>query len=628
MMKPQPEFHSGGLSILIGRTLPLRFLFLLFLLIPFSIGALYARQHHPHTGGSDRLQLSHPVLQSIEADAESGRLSRDEALLQMFFTGFDRGRLEPRFQQITEQPVRCMVPVVGLFEYYREELSTATIQEIEHLLFPEPSETRQETLSPSGRFLLRYELSGSNAVPAEDTNRSGIPDYIEAAAFAADSSYRHMVETLGYPDVIQGHPYEISFRSFGFYGLTIPSGSSTRIEVHSTFNNFPENTHPDGNRIGALYATIAHELKHAIQYRANRWQMSRRNDWIEMDATMMEEVVFPDVNDYYNYIMRFNSDRGRWDQDSPHRLSIFGAPENPTPGAYWHVTWMLYFHEQFGGEFWVDVWDRIAVNFANRSNNEPEMLFMDAMELVLGSMNRELRTEHLNNHLWHMTAGPGSGGSLDFGFEDRENYPDAVYRSTGQFLPDTPLVIEGERLDAFAAHYHLVTSSTIALGQLGLKLQSDLSGMAVALTGSFRDGRNKTEFLFSDGVGVQQLQTTWPWQEIFGVRIAVVNTNPTLGGEYEVILEAVVPENDLIAQNYPNPFRERTRIEFAINAMKPVRLEVYDSIGRRVRTLLNETLQPGFHTVWFDGSGLASGIYHYRIVTDEAILGKKMVLIR
>lgn len=572
--------------------------------------------------------MSHPVLQAIDAEVEQGILTRDEALLQMFYLGFQDQRLETRFAESREEPIRCMVPVVMGYEQVRDELSAATIQQIEQFLHPEPSATRQEALSPSGRFVLRFELSGNNAVPAEDSNGSGIPDYIEAAAFAADSSYRHMVETLGYPDIIQGQPYEISFRNFGFYGLTIPSGSSTRIEVHSTFSNFPENTHPEGNRIGALYATIAHELKHAVQYRANRWQMAQRFDWIEMDATMMEEVVFPDVNDYYNYIMRFNSDRGRWDQTSPHMQSIFGAPENATPGAYWHVTWMLYFHELFGGEFWVDVWDRIATNFLNQSNGEPELTFADAINGVLATMNRQLRREHLNNHLWHMTAGPGSGTALDFGFEDRDNYPDAVYRTTSQFLPDQPLVINGGRLTSFAAHYHLITTSSIALGQLGLRLDSQLPGMAVVVAGSFRDGRVLTEVLFSDGSGEQPLQTTWPWQELFGVQIAVVNTDRVQGAEYDLTLEAIVPEEDIIAQNYPNPFRDRTRIEFAVNAMKPVRLEVYDSIGRRVQTLLNETVQPGFHTVWFDGSGLASGIYHYRIVTDETVLYKRMVLIR
>lgn len=572
--------------------------------------------------------MSHPVLQAIDAEVEQGILTRDEALLQMVYLGFQDQRLETRFAESREEPIRCMVPVVMGYEQVRDELSAATIQQIEQFLHPEPSATRQEALSPSGRFVLRFELSGNNAVPAEDSNGSGIPDYIEAAAFAADSSYRHMVETLGYPDIIQGQPYEISFRNFGFYGLTIPSGSSTRIEVHNNFNNFPENTHPEGNRIGALYATIAHELKHAVQYRANRWQMAQRFDWIEMDATMMEEVVFPDVNDYYNYIMRFNSDRGRWDQTSPHSRSIFGAPENATPGAYWHVTWMLYFHELFGGEFWVDVWDRIATNFLNQSNGEPELTFADAINGVLATMNRQLRREHLNNHLWHMTAGPGSGTALDFGFEDRENYPDAVYRTTSQFLPDQPLVINGERLTSLAAHYHLILPTLIAFGDLRLRFDSQLPGMAVVLAGSFRDGRVLTEVLFSDGSGELQLRTTWPWQELSSVQIAVVNTDQMQGAEYDLTIDATIPEEDIIAQNYPNPFRDRTRIEFAVNAMKPVRLEVYDSIGRRVQTLLNETMQPGFHTVWFDGSGLASGIYHYRIVTDETVLYKRMVLIR
>ena len=74
-------------------------------------------------------------------------------------------------------------------------------------------------------------------------------------------------------------------------------------------------------------------------------------NWIEMDATLMEEVVFDDVNDYYNYI------KTGFDSAEPSSLSIFGRPQNPTPGSYYHITWMLYFTEVYGMDFWVDVWE-------------------------------------------------------------------------------------------------------------------------------------------------------------------------------------------------------------------------------------------------------------------------------
>src|SRR5690625_5397644 len=59
---------------------------------------------------------------------------------------------------------------------------------------PVLSESEYVHLSPSGNFALYYQTTGDNAVPEEDSNGSGIPDYIERAAAMADSSWRYQVE--------------------------------------------------------------------------------------------------------------------------------------------------------------------------------------------------------------------------------------------------------------------------------------------------------------------------------------------------------------------------------------------------------------------------------------------------
>ncbi|MDA0671857.1 MAG: hypothetical protein O2991_04165, partial [Bacteroidetes bacterium] len=88
--------------------------------------------------------------------------------------------------------------------------------------------------SPSGKFTLHYALSGSDAVPATDEDQNGLPDYVEAAALAADSSYKKMVLELGYNDPIPvGETYRIDFENMGFYGYTYPSSdpAGTSISV-------------------------------------------------------------------------------------------------------------------------------------------------------------------------------------------------------------------------------------------------------------------------------------------------------------------------------------------------------------------------------------------------------------
>ena len=89
-----------------------------------------------------------------------------------------------------------------------------------------------------------------------------------------------------------------------------------------------------------------------------------------------------------------------------------------------------------------------------------------------------------------------------------------------------------------------------------------------------------------------------------------------------------LPESFELRQNYPNPFNPSTRIQYAVPESSHVRLDVYNVIGQRVRTLLNEEKDPGIHEVVFDASGLSSGIYLYRLHTQSYTEIRQMVLVR
>ena len=91
---------------------------------------------------------------------------------------------------------------------------------------------------------------------------------------------------------------------------------------------------------------------------------------------------------------------------------------------------------------------------------------------------------------------------------------------------------------------------------------------------------------------------------------------------------ADLPRDVLLHQNYPNPFNPSTVIRFELPAEMAVRLEVFDVLGRRVATLLNERLDSGMYDVAFDASGVASGVYLYRLQTDMGPISRKMILVR
>ncbi len=77
--------------------------------------------------------------------------------------------------------------------------------------------------------------------------------------------------------------------------------------------------------------------------------------------------------------------------------------------------------------------------------------------------------------------------------------------------------------------------------------------------------------------------------------------------------EAAVPASFVLDQNYPNPFNPTTVIRYSLPAARQVQLAVFDMLGRQVSELVNEKKEAGSYEVKFDASGLASGVYFYRI---------------
>ena len=88
------------------------------------------------------------------------------------------------------------------------------------------------------------------------------------------------------------------------------------------------------------------------------------------------------------------------------------------------------------------------------------------------------------------------------------------------------------------------------------------------------------------------------------------------------------PELFDLKQNYPNPFNPSTNITFAIPDQTHVRLDIYNVIGQRVSTLVNEEKTPGRYEVLFDAATMASGVYLYRLQTDTFQKTRQMLLVK
>ncbi|MFV1885141.1 MAG: T9SS type A sorting domain-containing protein [Balneola sp.] len=112
----------------------------------------------------------------------------------------------------------------------------------------------------------------------------------------------------------------------------------------------------------------------------------------------------------------------------------------------------------------------------------------------------------------------------------------------------------------------------------------------------------------------------------------IISNNIALWNESKVSISTeeteVLPKVFTLHQNYPNPFNPSTNISFELTESGPVKLTIYNLLGQEISTLVNERLNAGSYDFTFDASGLASGIYLYRIQSNSMVLTKKMMLLK
>ncbi len=89
-----------------------------------------------------------------------------------------------------------------------------------------------------------------------------------------------------------------------------------------------------------------------------------------------------------------------------------------------------------------------------------------------------------------------------------------------------------------------------------------------------------------------------------------------------------LPQEYKLNQNYPNPFNPTTAISYQLSAISEVQLVIYNVLGQKVATLVNEKQQAGFYTVRWNASAFANGVYFYQIRAEKFVQVRKMILMK
>jgi hypothetical protein len=277
---------------------------------------------------------------------------------------------------------------------------------------------------------------------------------------------------------------------------------------------------------------------------------------------------------------------------------------------------------------------------------------------------------YLVNHIFAGGPAPveGSEGAGDVDCSGQVDITDAVYMVNYIFLPGWPApcdscpnpprlgkatsgnaevwVERGNDRDNSSLTVHIKSDVAVSGVQLEFSAAGDAS--AVGLVEGMATFSGQKEGLFKAGLLDIGGTNSIPAGETAVLRLQnVVTGNVTLTtailvGQDARPLNVVVketasrsslPTQYALAQNYPNPFNPTTTISFALPRASQVRLEVFNMLGQKVTTLMDQFCVAGIYTVNWEGTSdsresVASGVYFYRLKADDYIKTRQMVLLK
>ena len=89
-----------------------------------------------------------------------------------------------------------------------------------------------------------------------------------------------------------------------------------------------------------------------------------------------------------------------------------------------------------------------------------------------------------------------------------------------------------------------------------------------------------------------------------------------------------VPQEFSLSEAYPNPFNPSTTIDFSVPTESVVNIGIYDVSGRNIKTLVDDTYQPGYYSIVWDGSGHSSGVYFVKMTSESYTQTQKLMMIK
>lgn len=573
---------------------------------------------------------SQDLLQTIEVDLRRGRICFEEALIYKVLSIFDRAKLPARYRDLPPGPLKCAAPIVWDVKRDWHRLSVGTRLILNEYL-QRPTFLPEAVISPRGKFKIHYTTRGPHSVPPEDVDSDGIPDFVEEAGLIFDHCWEIEIDSLGYkpppPDGIDGDQVDVYMMNISYYGLTYPENPvpGTPYEDYTSYiviNNDFQGSDFYTQGLDALKVTAAHEFFHAIQLGYNvRWDEDLY--FFEISSTWMEDVVYDEVNDYYQYLDGFFN----------HPEVSFTAYSTTNSLIWTHnlgaCLWNHLLTKKYGIDIIREIWEEIL--------NYPAL---QAMDEVLKERGSSFSDEFVEFSIWNYFTG-SRADSVNC-YEEGGDYPEIKLED--DFAIDSDTTVSGSTVFLTSRYYRVRTRVS---DDFGIEMEFD------------------KPYIWSVGVIIADSTTG-----DVGVRVLHPGGNGNIGfvrALSEITLIPVnleIPEDpsipyylaeehdyklnirrghvelltaDALFPSYPNPFvigsHECVYIPFRLSEISPVELNILTSSGRLIRHIRMGQRPDGYQIYRWDGRDeegepVPSGIYIYQLKTPRFMKSRKMAVIR
>jgi hypothetical protein len=433
----------------------------------------------------------------IDAARLDGRIDEAEARLLRLELVLDPTSVPAEYSPDEPAPIPCATSLFIELRAILDQLDEAQLERAAKLLAPGVRNKRtQSHLSPSGNFVLHYELSGNNRIPAEDlAPANGVPDFVESMAAYLDASWSIEVDAMGYlpPSLVEG-PYEVFFQNMFSFGFTQLAGTRTEIHFHNDFDGFGTNDDPEGAKPGFMKVTCAHEFKHASQFTTSSWS---EGTWLELDAAWIEDFVYDQVNDYYRWL----------NYNSP--LSDPGvALDSGGSASYSACIWQHYLSGLYSIDFMREFWERRESFFLES--------MLDSYEATLAMHGTDIEAVWPLFGVWNYLT--GGRAVLGMSYEEAAGYPTAALTETATSYP----FVRAGGVPRLANHFVRCSGFPLSAGTVDFQFTREAgSGLVLSAVVEKRNGSVLVETF--PPADVLDLSLATPLDEIAAVGFVVSN---------------------------------------------------------------------------------------------------------